>query len=159
MTTIPQSAPARFTGWHMLAILAAFFGVVIAVNVLLARLATQTFSGEVVANSYVASQDFNHWLAEARAEAALGWKADPVLADGKLQVALTDAAGRPLAGAAVSADLRHPLGDPGDRTIRLTETAPGHYAAPLAAGRWQLRLTVLAGEHRWHHAGDLAAQP
>lgn len=159
MTMIPASAPARFTGWHMLAILAAFFGVVIAVNLLLARLATSTFSGEVVANSYVASQDFNHWLAEARAEAALGWQADPVLAGGKLAIALTDASGRPLTGAAVTADLRHPLGQSGDRNLRLAEVAPGHYAAPLDAGRWQMRLTVLAGGHRWHHAADLAARP
>lgn len=159
MTTIPRSAPARFTGWHMLAILAAFFGVVIAVNLLLARLATATFSGEVVANSYVASQDFNHWLAEARAEAALGWHADPVLDHGALTVRLTDASGRPLTGAAVTADLRHPLGDAAERAIRLSETAPGLYAAPLDAGRWQMRLTVLAGGHRWHHAGELAPRP
>lgn len=159
MTSIPQSAPARFTGWHMLAILGAFFGVVIAVNLVMARLATSTFSGEVVANSYVASQDFNHWLAEARAEAALGWRAEPVLADGKLDIALADASGRALTGAAVTAELRHPLGQSGDRVLRLNEVAPGHYVAPLSAGRWQMRLTVLAGGHRWHHAADLAARP
>ena len=39
MTTIPKSAPVRFTGWHMLAILGAFFGVVIAVNLVMARFA------------------------------------------------------------------------------------------------------------------------
>jgi nitrogen fixation protein FixH len=100
MTTIPASPPARFTGWHMAAILGAFFGVVIVVNVVMARLASSTFSGEVVANSYVASQDFTRWLAEARAAAALGWRAQPVLAGGNLQVDLTDASGRALTGAA-----------------------------------------------------------
>ena len=64
-----------FTGKHMAAIMIAFFGVVIAVNVLMARLATSTFGGLVVENSYVASQKFNRWLGEARSEKALGWKA------------------------------------------------------------------------------------
>ena len=43
-----------FTGRHMAAIMVAFFGVVIAVNVYMARLATSTFTGVVVENSYVA---------------------------------------------------------------------------------------------------------
>ena len=51
-----------FTGRHMAAIMVAFFGVVIVVNLLNARLASSTFGGEVVENSYVASQDFNRWL-------------------------------------------------------------------------------------------------
>ena len=37
---------------------------------------SSTFGGVVVENSYVASQDFNGWLDEARAERALGWDAD-----------------------------------------------------------------------------------
>ena len=58
----------RFTGWHMTAIMFAFFGVVVSVNMLMATLATRTFGGTVVENSYVASQSFNRWLAEARAQ-------------------------------------------------------------------------------------------
>ena len=51
----------------------AFFGVVIAVNLLMAHYAVSTFSGTVVDNSYVASQEFNGWLGAARAQRALGW--------------------------------------------------------------------------------------
>ena len=51
-----------FTGYHMTAILVAFFGVVIVVNFVMARYAVATFGGTVVDNSYVASQEFNGWL-------------------------------------------------------------------------------------------------
>ena len=58
----------RFTGYHMAAILVAFFGVIIAVNMVMATLATRTFGGVVVENSYVASQEFNGWLKDARVD-------------------------------------------------------------------------------------------
>ena len=56
----------RITGRTMTAILCAFFGVVIAVNILMATIATRTFGGVVVENSYVASQEYNGWLAQSR---------------------------------------------------------------------------------------------
>jgi len=40
-----------FTGRHMLAVLVGFFGVVIAVNFIMASYATSTFGGVVVENS------------------------------------------------------------------------------------------------------------
>ena len=63
----------KFTGWHMTGILVAFFGVVVSVNVFMARAAISTFGGTVVDNSYVASQKFNGWLDKAEAQKALGW--------------------------------------------------------------------------------------
>ena len=60
----------NFSGKHMAIILVSFFGVVIVVNLVMARLAVSTFGGVVVENSYVASQEFNRWLEEAEAEAA-----------------------------------------------------------------------------------------
>ena len=59
------------TGKRMTGIFVLFFGVVIAVNVVMACYASSTFGGIVVENSYVASQDFNRWLDEAAAEKAL----------------------------------------------------------------------------------------
>ena len=63
-----------FTGWHMTAILVGFFSTVIAVNVYMAHAAISTFGGTVVDNSYVASQEFNGWLAAAKKQQQLGWK-------------------------------------------------------------------------------------
>jgi nitrogen fixation protein FixH len=77
MTTKP------FSGRHAAAILIAFFGVVIAVNVTMAMFATRTFGGTVVDNSYVASQKYNGWLAEARRQKQLGWTASASLDAGR----------------------------------------------------------------------------
>ena len=79
-----------FTGKHFTVIMVAFFAVVIGVNLLMARAASSTFGGVVVENSYVASQEFNTWLAEARKEKALGWSAQATrLPDGRVSVVLT----------------------------------------------------------------------
>lgn len=140
----------------MAAIMIAFFGTVIAVNVTMARLATSTFGGVVVENSYVASQHFNRWLDEAKADKALGWKAlfgrDTT---GRVQVGLIDAAGKPLTGAKVTATAEHPLGLRGDEALTLNETTPGEYVAVLPEGRWQLRLEARSGQHTWRAVGDV----
>jgi nitrogen fixation protein FixH len=52
-----------FTGRHMAITIVGFFLVVIVVNLAMARMATSTFGGVVVENSYVASQHYNRWLA------------------------------------------------------------------------------------------------
>lgn len=136
-----------FTGRHMAAILVAFFGVVIAVNMLMARLAISTFTGAVVQNSYVASQKFNRWLDEARAEDRLGWKAVAVRGqDGHVVVTL---AGVPQ-GAAVKGDAWHPLGRAPDHALRFVVRPEGFRSIePLPAGRWRIRLEVVAGSQRW----------
>jgi nitrogen fixation protein FixH len=71
--------PTEFTGKHMLATMVAFFGVIITVNLIMARFAVTTWSGLVVPNTYVASQQFNAKAAEARAIDAIGLpdEADP----------------------------------------------------------------------------------
>ena len=63
----------KFTGWHMTAIFVAFFGIVMAVNFYMARMAVGTFGGTVVDNSYVASQEYNSWLGAAARQDKLGW--------------------------------------------------------------------------------------
>lgn len=154
--TQQRRAPRPFTGRHATIIFVVFFGVVIAVNVLMARLATSTFGGVVVENSYVASQKFNGWLEQARADKALGWKA---VVDrgpsGEVQARLSDARGAPLTGARVTAVAEHPLGVRDNETLTLRETEPGHYVAPLVEGRWQVKLTVQAQGHTWREIGDV----
>lgn len=154
--TQPSRTVRPFTGKHITLILVAFFGVVIAVNVLMARLASSTFGGVVVENSYVASQHFNRWLAEAKAEDSLGWKAGLTRGGAdEARVAITDHAGQPLLGAKVAAVAEHPLGRRPDAALALHEVAPGVYAAPLEAGRWRLRVTVESRGHIWRTVGDV----
>lgn len=146
-----------FTGWHMLAILVAFFGVVIMVNVMMARLALSTFSGEVVENSYVASQQFNGWLDQAKAERALGWSAAMIVADNTLSVALHDRQNQAIGGARLSGTAMHPLGADTDLALRFVETRPGVYTATLPAGRWQIHLLVRDEGQSWHHLAEVTS--
>ncbi len=62
-----RTSQPRFTGYHMAAIMVSFFGVVIAVNFTMAWYATSSWSGLVVENTYVASQQFNSRAAAMRA--------------------------------------------------------------------------------------------
>ena len=137
-----------FTGWHMATILVAFFGVIIAVNVVNARYASATFGGEVVENSYVASQEYNRWLDEAKAEQALGWsEVTTWRPDGRVVVALKGAP----ADAVVKAMARHPLGTLPDRGLTFDRLANGQLLSrqALPEGRWDLRLTVAADGRVW----------
>ena len=136
-----------FTGWHMTAILISFFAVVIAVNTLMATVAVCSFGGTVVENSYVASQKFNGWLAEARAQEKLGWR-DAVTLDQARHVRTT----LNVRGAWMRAVAQHPLGQTPDIVLQLHETAPGLYVSDraLPAGRWQLRFDIRHGRGEEH---------
>lgn len=135
-----------FTGWHMTAIIAAFFGVVIAVNFTMATLASRTFGGTVVDNSYVASQKFNTWLAEGRAQKALGWTARVDL-DAARHVRIS---GRVPVGALVTAVAVHPLGRVPDQGLQFAATAGGGYLSrtALLPGRFMVRVRILSGGRR-----------
>lgn len=144
-----------FTGKHFTAIMVAFFGVVIGVNLIMARAATATFGGVVVENTYVASQEFNTWLDEARKEKALGWSAQADrLPDGRLAVSLV---GTPSKGLSLTALARHPLGRAPDQALRFSRQADGRFvsSAPLPAGRWRVRLEAQVGQQRWRTEQDM----
>lgn len=135
----------KFTGWHMAMIMVAFFAVVVGVNFTMARLAIASFGGTVVDNSYVASQQYNGWLAKAREQAALGWKPN-VSTDAAhhVVISISTPAG-PLEGARISATATHPLG--ASPPVSLT-FGPGPGPGParsqqrLPAGRWLLHIDV-----------------
>ena len=78
----------ELTGKHVLAITVGFFGVIIAVNMVLAVQAVRTFPGLEVKNGYVASQTFD---ADRRAQEALGWTLVQTYEAGKLRLVMTDA--------------------------------------------------------------------
>lgn len=147
-----------FTGRHMLAVMIAFFGVVIAVNVVMATLAAKTFSGTVVDNSYVASQQFNRWLAEGRAQERLGWNARLAVGDDRhVQVALSDRTG-PIDGAEVHAIARHPLGRAQDLAFSFRASGAGVYVSdrPLPVGRWHVSFEMRRGADELRLMGTLS---
>lgn len=138
----------EFTGKHMAIVVVSGFGVVIAVNLLLATLAVRGFGGVVVENSYVASQEFNGWLDAAERQAALGWTAELTRTDTDYLV--IDTASIP-EGAMVTAKARRPLGRPETTTVGFRYEEPGRYVSlkPLGAGRWIVRYTITADDRSW----------
>ena len=144
-----------FTGRHITAIMVAFFAVVIGVNVYMARMASATFGGVVVENSYVASQKYNGWLHEAAREKALGWSVEASrLPDGRVAVKLNGAPG----DATLSGDAWHPLGRLPDQALSFARQADGRFvsARALPAGRWRLRLQASAGGRQWRTEDDIS---
>lgn len=144
----------EFTGRHMALIMVGFFGVVIAVNLTMARYATSTFGGIVVENSYVASQKFNGWLEQAEKQRALGWDAVTTWRpDNRLAVQLSGAP----ADAKVSAVARHPLGRLPDQPLAFEPNGKGRFlsTAALPEGRWQVRLEVTAGGRAWRREEEI----
>ena len=138
----------QFTGKHMLAVLVGGFGIVVGVNLVMARAAISTFGGLVVENSYVASQHFNGWLEEAREVDALGWTVDVARkSDGRLMVTTKGAP----AGVKVTADAWHPLGHQPDRLLAFEPEGAGSFVSTTAlpSGRWLLRLEVSDGAKVW----------
>ena len=149
----------RFTGYHATAILVAFFAVVIGVNLVMASFAIETFGGTVVENSYVASQKYNGWLAEARREKAMGWKVSQPARDmDHLVLNATDALGAPLSGAVITVRAEHPLGRLPEHDLHLTETAPGTYRSveQLKPGRWKLRARILQAKRELDLAFEIS---
>jgi nitrogen fixation protein FixH len=132
----------RFTGWHMTAILVTFFGVVVVVNMIMARAAISTFGGTVVDNSYVASQHYNDWLAAARQQSQQHWRADATIDGGRHVVVTLSRGDASLLNAAGAA--HHPLGREPDIALTFQPIGPGQLRSvqTLPAGRWQLRLVV-----------------
>ena len=148
-------APRRFTGWHMTAILVGFFTIVIAVNILMATFAVRSFGGVVVENSYVASQKFNGWLDEAARQDALGWEVKVVRqSDDHLLVTLRGPKTMPRRIMAVA---QHPLGRQPDQNLILSQRGDGRYLStrPISAGRWRLKLELIADGHAWRDEKDI----
>ena len=137
----------EFTGWHMLAIMVAFFSVVIAVNLTMAFFARSSWTGMVVANTYIASQQFNEKAAEGRAQAALGWRPDLTIADGKVHYGLMNSAGKLVEATRVTAIFRRPSHASDDQEIVLTRQSDATFSAPvkLGDGPWIVEVESEAG--------------
>lgn len=134
----------EFTGWHMLAICLAFFGVVIAVNVTLAVTAVGTFPGLEVENSYVASQTFD---ADRKAQEALGWRLSQTYAPGRLALGFTDKAGQAVALRDLTVTVGRATEAKDDRTpVFRRERGIWVASETLPAGKWVLFVTAHAGD-------------
>ncbi|APY13485.1 nitrogen fixation protein FixH [Brucella sp. 10RB9214] len=136
-----------FTGWHMLGIMFMFFGVIIAVNLLMAYNAIHSWSGLVVQNSYVASQEFNDKAKTGKEQAALNWQSKPAYENGVFTWQLADHDGKAVAMTGGTVDFKRPVGDAHDTKVTLTVREPGILTAPLELGEgaWIMEVNADAG--------------
>lgn len=133
----------QITGRQVFAFTAGAFGIIIAVNVLMAYKAVSTFPGLEVKNSYVASQNFD---TERRAQEALGWdmvpEYDPA---GVLILKFTDAAGLPVSLGDLSVLVGRSTSAAEDARPQFVHEG-GLYTASitLAPGHWMLKVEARA---------------
>ncbi len=134
----------KFTGWHMTAILVVFFGVVMAVNFYMARMALGTFGGTVVDNSYVASQNYNRWLAAADKQDKLGWTTKTTMTAERFVVIDVQQNGQPLQGVTAIGDALHPLGRAVDQPLAFKAMPDGtlQSTTALPVGRWNVQISL-----------------
>ncbi|UPH72703.1 FixH family protein [Abyssibius alkaniclasticus] len=132
------------TGRKVLAITLSFFAVIIGVNIFLAVSAVRTFPGLEVANSYVASQEFN---TRARAQRALGWDVSVALAPGGVRLIIRDARGALVAPASISVRIGHPTNAASDQQLAFAFDGDGLFAPVLLArGPWRLFVNATAAD-------------
>jgi nitrogen fixation protein FixH len=154
MSEIPSAASGRgFTGRHMLAVMLAFFGVIIGVNVTLAWYASSSWSGLVVENTYVASQQFNGKAEAMRAMAASGIVGEISVRDGLIAYSLRNRDGSPATADEVAVHFRRPVGDRQDFAATLSAAGAGRFEAMHAvpAGEWIVEIVSRRGESTVMH--------
>jgi nitrogen fixation protein FixH len=134
----------EFTGRHMLFLAVGFFGVIISVNVLMAVVSSTSWTGLVVQNSYVASQEFEEKRIAHEKQTAAGWQASFTYAPGIAQLIVRDGAGKPVDLGPVTVLINRPVGGHDDEKLTLNRSADGTYAASvaLAEGVWDVVATA-----------------
>jgi nitrogen fixation protein FixH len=144
----------RFTGRDMAIAITGFFLLVIGVNLTMAWFARDSFGGLVVDNAYVASQRYNGWLAAARAQEQLPWRAEQTLAADRHVALVTHGSPGSFVASAVA---EHPLGREPDLLLRFAVAADGtlRSTAALPPGRWNVRTTISRGNETVRLAGAL----
>jgi nitrogen fixation protein FixH len=138
------NAPTQgeFTGRHMLLIMLAFFGIVIGVNAYLAVLASRTFTGLVVANSYVASQTFDKDTAKLVADSAMDIRPLLTFVGGRVHLKFESAAGEAIDVKEPRLTLGHAVSSATDHQLMFSALGRGEFEAQatLGSGFWQGNL-------------------
>ncbi|MGH1413718.1 MAG: FixH family protein [Pelagimonas sp.] len=132
----------KLTGWHVLAIFGGAFGVIIAVNLVLAYSAVKTFPGVETKNSYVASQTFDDRRA---AQEGLGWDVAAKHTGGLLILSIAEQDGTPVQVGKLDATLGRPTHVKDDRSPDFQFDGRAYVAREaLAPGNWNIRMKAVA---------------
>jgi nitrogen fixation protein FixH len=152
----PLVSPKQLTGGKVLFLLLAFFGVVIAVNGIMAKLAIQTLPGTEVDSAYGASLAYETEITAAHDQNARNWKVDAHIQRGPnggatLEVEARDNSGLPMSGLNFQGRFERPADRRADQAVALAEVASGVYrgsAHLIGPGQWDLVLEGVAAGQR-----------
>jgi len=141
-----SSGKGEFTGRHMLIIMLCFFGAIIAVNLIMAYIAGNSWTGLVVKSSFVASQEFNGNLEKAKAQKALGWTSDVTYQNAAFTLALKDRNGKPIAIDSATFKIGRPTFEQKDHMLELRAGAAFKHTAgdDLQPGLWDIQVQAEA---------------
>jgi len=149
MTTLAQPR-SRHIPW----LFVAGFGVVITVNAVMIWFAVSSFSGLYTVKPRERGLHFNEVVAEQQARDTLGWKvrASWRAADNRLEIMVRDAAGLPLAGAHVTAELVRPVEKRAPIAVAMKAVDLGLHAGTVALparGNWDVDIVVERGSDHY----------
>lgn len=137
-----------FTGLHMLAIMLAFFGTVIAVNINMAVRANTSWTGLVAKNGYVASIDYQMSQEGRKLAEQLGWTVDVTETGGHVTFLVTGADAAPVYMSAVEALAVRSVTRQDPHPLVFESLGEGRYrnAEALPSGDWVLKATLRKSE-------------
>lgn len=150
--TEAQSPQGVLTGRHVFLMFLAFFGAVIATNVVFVRLAVSSFPGEEVKKSYYQGLHYNEVLEARAAQDAVGWSVVLVsqpaaLSNGALRLKLVDSSGAPVDGATLTGSLVRPATGLGEALLSFEPQGGGVYASEplnMERGAWKLSVDAVS---------------
>jgi nitrogen fixation protein FixH len=133
-------------GWHVLAILLAFFGVTIGVNAYFITVALTSATGEYQKKSYLQGLRYNDVIAARARQAQKGWTAElaagPAMAGTyQVDIRIVDRAARPVNHLNLSGELRRPVQAAQDQTLMFHAVGEGLYRAHAKGavpGKWHV---------------------
>jgi len=144
-----------FTGWHMAGVMVLFFGTIISVNVFMAYNAITSWSGLVVPNTYVASQQFNGKVAQARALAATGVNGRLAVSAEGARYEILGPDGQPVEADRLVLNFKRPVGEHQDFSVEMTKEGRGVFSISreVLPGHWIVEaIAERGGERILHHA-------
>jgi nitrogen fixation protein FixH len=144
-----------FTGWHMAGVMVLFFGTIISVNVFMAYNAITSWSGLVVPNTYVASQQFNGKVAQARALAETGVNGRLAVAADGVRYEILGPDGQPVEAGRLVLNFKRPVGEHQDFSVEMAAEGGGVFtiSREILPGHWIVEaIAERGGERILHHA-------
>ena len=141
MARMEQDTP-KIKGWHVFTGFAVAFGIIISVNIVMAFKAVSTFPGLEVANSYVASQQFDK---KRQAQEALQWSAAVSYDAGEIVIKIADADGAAVAAKSLRALVGRTTTVEFDTYPEFVFDGTAYRASiDLAEGLWLVKIDALS---------------